>query len=659
MRKALFFILALAVLPCTLASQEAEDIFASKELTVDLAVSSDLSILPKAGKPLDVEYLQADLYFFPESDTAQQVSAVETTPEAERIDNALRFKWEAPGKSTRYEARCIVKVRNFFPRVTEKILFPLRSIPNEVQAYVLPSEHIDSNNPEIINTANKVAQGKDDLFEVVSTLAIWTKNSIEYNLSTLTSEAAQKASWVLQNRQGVCDELTSLFIAMCRALGIPARFVTGISYTSSPLFDKKWGTHGWAEAYFPDVGWVPFDPTFGEFGWIDPGHIKMMDSTDPGQPGIRFEWRGNAELHYTEPETDAEIVSIAGRVPPVVSFSVKPVYDEVGFGSYNLAQATVENLQSYYITTELRLAKVNELHVIEPLDRQVILKPREKKTLFWRFQVDPGLQSKFVYKIPVGVYTVMNDSVIANFTAKDKGVQHSKADVTRVMNTLSEEEELVVSQNLDISCIADRQELYPDEKANVNCTLRNTGTTPLKGVSVCIDEKQCIGIDVGIGQMRQAGFAQGFTTPGSTTTFVRAKSPELTKSSPLGFTMMDFPKINITELKYPAKIAYGKKFSLLFLLQPASYSVPKSVKLKVSTPAGARTFEIPELAGEQLFEMEINSDELSLGTTYIMISASYKDNRGKTYKTVATAPITLTDVPFLPRIWLWLRGLFY
>ncbi len=652
-------IAVLAMLPAALASQEAEDIFASEELTVDLTVSSDLSLLPKAGKPVDVEYLQADLYFFPKEDAAQQVSAIETIPESERIDNALRFNWESPPGNTSYEARCTVKVRNFFPRVTKKILFPLRSIPDDVQKYVLPSEHIDSNFPEIINTANTLAQGKDDLFDVVSTLAIWTKNNVEYNLSTLTSEAAQKASWVLQNRQGVCDELTSLFIAMCRALGIPARFVTGTSYTSSPLFDKKWGTHGWAEVYFPGTGWIPFDPTFGEFGWVDPGHIKMMAETDPEQPGIRFEWHGNAELQYTEPKTDAEIVSIAGRVPPIIKFSVNPVYDEVGFGSYNLAQATVENLQPYYITTELRLAKVNELHVIEPLDRQVILKPREKKTLFWRFQVDPGLKSRFVYTIPVGVYTVMNDSVMAGFTAKDNAVQHSKADVTRVMNTLSEEEEQVVSENLDIICVSDRQVIYPDEKANVNCTLRNIGTTPLQGISVCIDEKQCVGIDIGIGQSRQASFVQGFTTAGSATVFVRARCPELTKSAPLGFTMADFPEINITEMQYPATIAYGKKFSLIFLLNPASYSPPKSVKLKVSTPAGARAFEIPELADEQLFEIEIKSDELSLGTTDILISASYKDSRGKAYSTEATAPVTLTGVPFLPRIWLWLRGLFY
>ncbi len=92
---------------------------------------------------------------------------------------------------------------------------------------------------------------------------------------------------------------------------------------------------------------------------------------------------------------------------------------------------------------------------------------------------------------------------------------------------------------------------------------------------------------------------------------------------------------------------------------PAMRTNSLTLKLKVSTPAGSRSFEIPELSAEQMFEIEINSDELSLGTTDVLISASYKDSRGKTYSTETTAPVTLTGVPFLPRIWLWLRGLFY
>jgi transglutaminase-like putative cysteine protease len=658
--RAWIFLLILAIMPAAvLASQEAEDIFASEAITIDVTVSSDITLTPKNGD-LDVKYLQADLYFFPKEDDAQKIISVTSQPNADKMYDSLRFRWEPP-ESTQfgYRAQATVQVRNFFPRVMKKIKFPLTSVHEEAQEYLKPSEHIDSNNPAIINIANRLAQGHDDLFEVVSEFAIWTKTNVVYNLSTLTADVSQKASWVLENRQGVCDELTSLFIAFCRSVGIPARFVTGVSYTSSPLFTQHWGAHGWAEVYFPQVGWVPFDPTFGEFGWVDPGHVKMITGADSEQPGVRFEWQGNANMQYTRQKIEASITSITKRIPPIIAIEVKPIYDEVGFGSYNLAQVTVENLQPYYITTELRLARVNELESIEPLDRQVVLKPREKKTLFWRFQVDPGLYEKFVYTVPVGVYTVMNDSVIGTFVAKAQGVHHTREDVTRVMNTLSEDDEKVVSQNIEISCVSDKEAVYPGDSANVNCTLRNTGTTPLKSVTVCIDEKQCSAIDIGIGMTRQVSFAQGFTSAGSNTIFVRAKSPELSKSTPLPIEMLDAPSVNITELSYPATIAYGKQFTLLFLLKPASYNTPKKVHLTVKTPAGKRLFEIPELTDAQPFEIEINSDELSLGTSDILIEAAYTDDRGKLYKKTATAPITLTDIPFFPKIWLWFRGLFW
>ena len=60
----------------------------------------------------------------------------------------------------------------------------------------------------------------DDLFIVVYKLAEWVKTNVNYDLSTLTASVSQKASWVLDNKEGVCDEITNLFIALSRALGI-------------------------------------------------------------------------------------------------------------------------------------------------------------------------------------------------------------------------------------------------------------------------------------------------------------------------------------------------------------------------------------------------------------------------------------------------------
>ena len=77
---------------------------------------------------------------------------------------------------------------------------------------------------------------------------------------------------------------------MARSLGIPARFSSGISYSTSDLFPEPWQPHGWAEVYFPGVGWVSFDITFGEYGYIDVTHIKLRDGFDPTEPATKFEW---------------------------------------------------------------------------------------------------------------------------------------------------------------------------------------------------------------------------------------------------------------------------------------------------------------------------------------------------------------------------------
>jgi transglutaminase-like putative cysteine protease len=657
--RAWILILVLAIVPAVIASQEAADIFAGEQVDVEVSVSSDLKLVPKDTGDMSVEYVEADLYFYPKADTAQQIISIDTEPDADRFTNYLRYRWEPPTSNKfRYKATSIVSVRNFFPRVLNKIDFPLNELPEEVREYTKPSKHIDSNNPAIVNAANKLAQGNDDLFVVVSEMAIWTKNNIAYNLTSLTADVTQTASWVLENKYGVCDELTSLYIAMLRAVGIPARFVTGVSYTSSPLFPMEWGSHGWAEVFFPGVGWIPFDPTFGEFGWVDPGHVKMISGLDSEEPGVRFEWQGNAKLEFTPQKIDARIKSVTGRIAPVVELSVKPIYDEVGFGSHNIAQATVENLQPYYATTEIRLARVDEMQVIEPLARQVILKPREKKTIFWRVQVEPGLNENYVYTVPLGVYTIMNDTAQAKFTAKAQAPRHSRADATKVMNTLSEDEGQVVSHNLELSCASDKKEIYSDEKANVNCTLRNLGTTPLKSVSVCIEDKQCSALDIGIGQARQVSFVQGFTIPGPATLFVRARNTELSKNTPVSLQMLDLPDLNITEISYPAAIKYGDKFTLLFVLTPSSYSAPKNLELKVRLPTVTKNYEVAELSDALPFAVELDSNDLRLGTTDIRIEVAYKDDRGKARKTSATAPITLTDVPFFSKIWLWFRGWF-
>jgi transglutaminase-like putative cysteine protease len=66
------------------------------------------------------------------------------------------------------------------------------------------------------------------------------------------------ALWALSKRQGDCTEFADLFIALCRANNLPARFCQG--YLLHDVLDGDTPKHDWAEVYLADHGWVPFDP---------------------------------------------------------------------------------------------------------------------------------------------------------------------------------------------------------------------------------------------------------------------------------------------------------------------------------------------------------------------------------------------------------------
>jgi transglutaminase-like putative cysteine protease len=62
--------------------------------------------------------------------------------------------------------------------------------------------------------------------------------------------------------RGVCQDLTHVFIAATRSLGIPARYVGGYFHRNDGVNDQHAG-HAWAEAFVPELGWVAFDPANG------------------------------------------------------------------------------------------------------------------------------------------------------------------------------------------------------------------------------------------------------------------------------------------------------------------------------------------------------------------------------------------------------------
>ncbi len=72
---------------------------------------------------------------------------------------------------------------------------------------------------------------------------------------------------VLQIKRGVCQDFAHLAIASLRAIGLPARYVSGYLMTQPPPGQAKLrgadASHAWFSVWSPDSGWVDFDPTNG------------------------------------------------------------------------------------------------------------------------------------------------------------------------------------------------------------------------------------------------------------------------------------------------------------------------------------------------------------------------------------------------------------
>lgn len=71
------------------------------------------------------------------------------------------------------------------------------------------------------------------------------------------------ASEALADGEGVCQDHAHIFIAACRFLGVPARYIGGYLLSSDDPGEVHAAGHAWASALVPDFGWVSFDPANG------------------------------------------------------------------------------------------------------------------------------------------------------------------------------------------------------------------------------------------------------------------------------------------------------------------------------------------------------------------------------------------------------------
>src|SRR6266550_1512801 len=142
----------------------------------------------------------------------------------------------------------------------------------DVAEYLRPEPFIESDAPEIREEAEKAVAG------AVGTRARAEKLTRYVNalLDKKPTVSLPSALEVLRTKVGDCNEHTALYVAMARAIGIPARIAVGLTYVRG--LTGAFYYHAWPEVYIDDGAargmWLPVDPTLNEFP-ADATHVRL------------------------------------------------------------------------------------------------------------------------------------------------------------------------------------------------------------------------------------------------------------------------------------------------------------------------------------------------------------------------------------------------
>jgi transglutaminase-like putative cysteine protease len=132
--------------------------------------------------------------------------------------------------------------------------------------------------------------------------ALLTALNREIAFDTDPTHAATTAAEAFSLRRGVCQDITHIFVAAARALGVPARYVGGHFHRADGVTAQDAG-HAWAEAYVENLGWIGFDPTNGIC--ITGAHVRVA---------VGLDYLGAAPVRGTRFGGGGETLTVAVRV---------------------------------------------------------------------------------------------------------------------------------------------------------------------------------------------------------------------------------------------------------------------------------------------------------------------------------------------------------
>jgi transglutaminase-like putative cysteine protease/sugar lactone lactonase YvrE len=183
----------------------------------------------------------------------------------------------------------------------------MSEIPEEIKGkYLENNDKYQFDHPVIRNAVAEAIGNETNPYWIARKIFDYLRGKMYYEMVG----GWNTAPTVLARGNGSCSEYAFVYISMCRAAGLPARYVGSVvvrgDYAS---MDDVF--HRWVEVYFPYYGWVPVDPSGGDQDWGRDqanyiGHLshRYLITTENGGGSETMEWTYNSnEFLNTEPKT--------------------------------------------------------------------------------------------------------------------------------------------------------------------------------------------------------------------------------------------------------------------------------------------------------------------------------------------------------------------
>lgn len=134
------------------------------------------------------------------------------------------------------------------------------------EAYLQVPDRLDHRIPDL---ARKITVSATSNYARARTIETYLKQNLGYTLELPGTQADPLANFLFVRKKGHCEYFASSMAIMLRTLGIPSRVVNGFrggkyNDLNQTYIIRARDAHSWVEVYFPEYGWIAFDPTPGQ-----------------------------------------------------------------------------------------------------------------------------------------------------------------------------------------------------------------------------------------------------------------------------------------------------------------------------------------------------------------------------------------------------------